>query len=178
MTRRLFSLFIRISVLLILTSCGSMKFEGNAVLAGRVYDSDGKPVKNYHILLGNGMEAVTDDGGIFSFQNVPSGTYKIRGGGNGWCSCEQTFKFYDRKEILCIQVERLEKLLPKIEEMIFDGDLEGADFLLSKSKEYNENNPVFTSCKNLIAYCRSPSEKRKSAFYESLEKIKNYRSSL
>lgn len=158
-------------VALLLTSCASTKFQGNAVLAGRVYDTHGRPVPNYHISVGLGLNAITDSGGVFTFKNLPSGTYTISGGANGWCGIEQEFFFHDRKEIVCLEVEKLEDLIQKVDFLVSDGDFSGANALLSKAKSHNEKNPIFLSLKKLVDYCESPTEKRKQKLLSSLEKI-------
>lgn len=155
----------------LLFSCASSKFEGDAVLVGRVYDSFGRGVSGYHISAGFAHEAISDKTGVFSIPNVSAGTYKIHGGANGWQSWEKEIEFYDRKEILCILVERLEELLPKIDSYLSEGQWEEARGLLEKSKKHNERNPLFLSMQNLIVYCQNPSEESKQKFLSSLEKM-------
>ncbi|MBQ9205883.1 MAG: carboxypeptidase regulatory-like domain-containing protein [Treponema sp.] len=156
---------------ILLTSCASTKFEGTAVLAGRVYDTHGKPVPNYHVSLGPGVNAITDSGGIFTFKNLPSKTYTISGGANGWCALEQEFFFHDKKEMLCLEVEKLEDTIPVLEQLVCEEDFDGAEKLLETVKNYNEKNPLYLSMKKLIEYCKVPSEKRKEKFLSALEKI-------
>ena len=156
---------------LALISCGSTKFEGKAVLAGKVCDMAGKPVPNYYVSLGLSLDAVTDSNGIFAIRDVSSGNYILHGAGNGWKSIEHEVSFYDRKSIVCIQVDSLESLLPEIESLIKEKNYSAARNLLYKSKSRNEKNPVFICYKKLIDYCAAPNEKRKKAFLSSLEKI-------
>ncbi|MBQ7537404.1 MAG: carboxypeptidase regulatory-like domain-containing protein [Treponema sp.] len=156
---------------LFLQSCASTKFDGRAVMTGRVSDPRGNPVPNYHISAGIGMEAITDAGGIFVFRNVSSGNYRLKGGGKGWCGTDMDFYFHDRKEIVCIQVSPLESLIEPLSRQLDSGDYDGAKKLLKKSRQENENNPLFDCYDCLIRYCESGSDKSKKKFLESLEKI-------
>ena len=79
--------------------------------------------------------------------------------------------FFDRKSIVCVQVERLEKLFPKIENLLREGKYDEAKKLLAKSKDYNEKNPLYLFYKSLIAYCASPNERRRKQLMSALEKI-------
>lgn len=167
---RLIKIFC-LSFALIFLSCASAKFEGSAAMTGRVCDSHGNPVPQYHISAGLGLETMTDASGIFVFKNLSSGNYHISGGGNGWCGTDMHFFFYNRKDILCIQVESLEENLPKIESFIRDGDFSSARDCLAKSKKYNEKNPLFLCYKKLIDYCESPSDKKKRAFLSVLDTL-------
>lgn len=150
-------------------SCASTKFEGTAVLTGRVCDMEGKPVPNYHINAGIGLNAITDAGGVFVIRDVSAGNYFITGSGNGWCSIEQRVDFYDRKSIVCIQVDSLESILPQIESLLKEKNFSAAKKLLYKSKSRNESNAIFNCYKQLIAYCSLPSQKHEKAFLASLE---------
>lgn len=150
-------------------SCASTKFEGKAVLTGRVCDTEGKPVPNYHINAGIGLNAITDAGGVFVIRDLPAGNYVISGSGDGWCSTEQEVSFYDRKSIVCIEVKSLESILPQIESFIKEKNYSAAKKLLYKSKKLNESNAIFNCYKQLIAYCSSPSSKHEKAFLASLE---------
>ncbi|WP_294429783.1 carboxypeptidase-like regulatory domain-containing protein [uncultured Treponema sp.] len=152
-------------------SCASTKFEGRAVLAGKVCDLSGKGIPNYHISAGLGLDAVTDINGMFSFNSVSAGNYHITGGGNGWESADLRFSFTDRKSIVCIQVDSLENLVSEMEILLEEENFEGAKNLLSKYKPYNERNPFYRSYKSLVAYCASPTEKRKEALKKCLDKI-------
>ncbi|MCR4822050.1 MAG: carboxypeptidase-like regulatory domain-containing protein [Treponema sp.] len=155
--------------LLLITSCASAKFEGRGVMTGRVCDKKGRPVAGYHISAGLGKEALSDSGGIFVFKNLPSGNYSIKGGGFGWSESHVDFFFHDRREIICIQVESLEDILPEIEERLKEGDYEGAKESLFRAKDYNEKHPLFLCYKRLIDYCKSPSERGKKKLLSTLE---------
>ena len=157
--------------LFVFISCASTKFEGKAVLAGKVCDLSGKGIPNYHISAGIGLETVTDISGMFSFDSVSAGNYHITGGGNGWESADVRLNFTDRKDIVCIQLDSLENLLPELENLLEDENIDEAKRLLAKNSSYNEKNPVYRCYKSLLAYCASPSEKRKTALKNSLEKI-------
>ncbi|MBQ4379331.1 MAG: carboxypeptidase regulatory-like domain-containing protein [Treponema sp.] len=156
---------------LLLGSCASTKFEGKAVLTGRVCDEKGAGVPNYYVSLGLGKNAVTDISGVFVFRDVSSGNYHLSGGGWGWCPFETDISFLDKKSIVCVQVEKLESLFPKIEALIQGEKYDEAKELVSKSRDYNEKNPLYLFYKNLIIYCAEPDEKRKCALLMSLEKI-------
>ena len=158
-------------ILLLLTSCASMKFEGKAVMTGRVSDPKGNPVPNYHIYAGIGMEAITDSGGIFVLRNASSGTYHIKGGGNGWCGTDMEFYFHDRKEIVCIQVRPLESLIEDLSVHLEAGDYSTARRVLKKSQRGNEKNPLYDCYEKLIRYCESGSPRAKKDFLASVEKI-------
>ena len=171
-TEKIFKILCPILVVaLLLVSCTSTKFDGNAVLTGKVCDTEGRPVKNYHISAGIGISAITDMNGIFILRNMPSSSYILSGAGFGYISTELQVDFYDRKSIVCFQIERLEQLLPKIDELLSEEKISEAKKLLEKSKDFNEKNAVFISFRKLIDYCASPSEKKKNDFLETIEKI-------
>ncbi|MBQ9909067.1 MAG: carboxypeptidase regulatory-like domain-containing protein [Treponema sp.] len=163
--------FIWIFMTFFFISCGSTKFEGKSVLAGKVCDMKGNPVENYYVSAGIGHEAVTDSSGLFAIRDLTCGNYCLKGGGNGWKSVEQTVSFHDRKSIVCIQVESLESMLDEIESLLKEKNYSGARKLLYESKAHNESNPLFLCYRKLIDYCALPSEKRKKDLLSALEKI-------
>ncbi len=163
--------FFWILVSMLLVSCASTKFEGKAVLMGKVCDMDGKPVPDYHLNLGIGMNAVTDSAGIFVFRDVSSGFHKLSGGGDGWKNLCETVDFHDRKTIFCVQVERIDSLLDEILPLVEEKKYADARKLLANSRQYNEKNPSYKCLCALIDFCESPSEKTKKSFDEMLEKI-------
>lgn len=160
-----------IPLALLLVSCASTEFEGKAVMTGRVCDEKGRAVPNYHISAGIGKEAITDSSGMFVIRDVSSGMYHIKGGGSGWCGTDFNFHFYDRKDIVCIQVVPLDSLLEKIEAKVGEDDFSGAEEILKRSKAGNEKNPLFDCYKNLIKYCEAKTEKSRKRFLASVEKI-------
>jgi len=168
--------FLSFPILLILlglnfASCASTKFEGKAALTGRVCDENGIGVANYYVSLGLGNTTVTNESGVFVFKDVGAGEYHLTGGGYGWCETDTKVLFLDKKSIVCLQVEKLESLFPKIESLLREERFDEAKKIISKSKEYNEKNPLYLFYRNLISYCEAPSEKRKKSVLSSLEKI-------
>ena len=163
--------FFWILASLMLVSCASTKFDGKAVMMGKVCDMEGNPVPDYHLNLGIGMNAVTDSAGIFIFRDVSCGSYKLSGGGDGWKSMSEAVDFHDRKKIFCVQVERIESVLDDVSRLIEGKKYAEARKLLAKSRQYNEKNPSYKCLAALIDFCESPSEKTKKDFDEMLEKI-------
>lgn len=152
-------------------SCASTKFDGRANLVGRVCDADGKPVKDYHINAGLGLNALTDESGMFIIRDLKAGSYHIEGGGYGWRVFEDDIPFYDRKMIVCIQAESLRTLMPELSSLLDDKKIGEAKELLQKSKKYNEKNRVFDSYQKLIKLCEFPTEENKKAFFDSLRNM-------
>lgn len=152
-------------------SCASTKFEGKAALVGRVCDMQGNPVPNYHLFLGNSCSALTDAGGMFVFRDVPSDSYRLTGGGNGWCALEHEFYFHDVKSIVCIEVESLDDLFHELSVLLDDKKFAEAHELLEKNKKYNEENELFICCEALVHFCEFPSEESKKTFFDSLRKL-------
>ena len=161
--------FIPLAVMLL--SCASTKFEGKAVMTGRVSDPKGNPVQNYHISAGIGMEAMTDSGGVFVFRNTPSGNYHLKGYGKGWRGTDMNFYFHDRKDIVCIQVSPLDSLTEEISEMLEEENYDAANSLLKQSRKGNEKNPLYECYQNLIRLCETKSEKARKNFFSSLGKL-------
>lgn len=156
---------------IMLFSCASTRFEGKAVMTGRVSDPKGNPVPNYHISAGIGMEALTDSGGVFVFRNTPSGNYHIKGYGKGWRGTDMSFYFHDRKEIVCIQVSPLDSLTDEISALLDEENFDEAESLLKKSKKGNEKNPLYECYQNLIRWCETKSEKARKNLLASLGKL-------
>ena len=154
-----------------LFSCGSTKFEGEAVFVGRVSDMAGKPVENYHILLCNGRETLTDSAGMFFFRDVPSGFYHLSGGGDGWESFAENVEFSDRRMVICVQVRSLDSLIDEIDDSLLFGNVSGVKKILGEAEKYNKRNSLFLCLKNLILYGECPSEENRNSFLSSLEKI-------
>ena len=164
------SIFL-LPLLITFFSCASTKFEGKAVMTGRVSDPKGNPVPNYHISAGIGMEAITDSGGIFVFRNTPSGNYHLRGFGNGWRGTDTDFYFHDRKDIVCIQVWPLDSLTDEISAMLDEEKFEEANSLLKKSRRGNEKNPLYECYEDLIRWCETKSDKARKNLISSLGKL-------
>jgi len=157
--------------LLSLLSCASTKFDGSAVLSGRVSDPQGNPVPNYHLSNGFGSEAISNENGVFFIRNVKAASYEINGYGRLWQSFKCKYDFFDRKTLLCIEVEPLENILDEIEPCLEKRNFSQAKKILSKSKKSNEEEPLYICMENLISYCEKNSEKNQKRFYESLEKV-------
>lgn len=164
-------IFLWIFVSMLFVSCASTKFDGKAVLTGKVCDMEGNPVPEYHLSLGIGANAITDSAGIFVFRDVSSGTCSLSGGGDGWKSISETVDFHDRRKIFCFQVERIESVLDSISQFIEEKKYSDARKLLAKSRQYNDKNPSYRSLCALIDFCESPSAKTKKKFDEVLDDL-------
>lgn len=163
--------FVFSFVSMISVSCASVKFEDKAYLTGRVCDMNGNPVPNYFVSAGLGLQTVTDMNGMFCFPDAKSSSYTLSGGGFGWCPFEKKFDFYDRKSIVCVQVDSLDGLFPKIEALLQESRFSEVKKILSDVKDHNEKNGLFLCYKALTDYCMNPTEKKKSVFLKTLEKI-------
>lgn len=157
--------------LFLLISCSSAKFDGTAVLSGKIYDSLGNPVPAYHVSAGIGKNAVSDINGFFAIRDVPDSDLHIKGSGEGWASVDFDFDFHDRKQILCIQVESLESILCTVESLCDEERFDEAKAILKQHKSHNEKNPMYVSMVLMVEYLSNPTEKNKAAILAYLEKF-------
>ena len=89
--------------LVLFNSCASLKFDGKACFAGKIFDQNGNAVAGYEILA-DGKKSLSDSGGIFYLENVKSGKISIRGQKKGYSSLKTKVDFFDRKNFFCFYV--------------------------------------------------------------------------
>lgn len=98
--------------LMIFNSCASLKFDGNAWFAGKIFDQNGNAVADYEISA-DGKKTLSDSGGIFYLENVKSGKILVRGQKKGYSSLKAKVDFFDRKNFFCFcvtnEIEKIEK---------------------------------------------------------------------
>lgn len=151
-------------------SCASSKFEGTACLAGKVFDQDGKPVNKYEIEA-DGKKALTDSAGIFYIEDVKSGKISISGSKKGFTSFKKKIQFTDRKDLMCIEVERISSFYKKIENLITGKDYYQAKSLLKKEKKSNGESTIFQFYDTLCDFYITESIEEKQSLQGKLEKL-------
>lgn len=151
-------------------SCASSKFEGTACLAGKVFDQDGKPVNKYEIEA-DGKKALTDSAGIFYIEDVKSGKISISGSKKGFTSFKEKIQFTDRKDLMCIEVERISSFYKKIENLITGKDYYQAKSLLKKEKKSNGESTIFQFYDTLCDFYITESIEEKQSLQGKLEKL-------
>lgn len=100
--KKLFFVLIPFFIVLF-NSCASMKFDGKAWFAGKIFDQNGNAVDGYEISA-DGKKTLSDSGGIFYLENVKSGKISIRGRKKGYSSLKTKVDFFDRKNFFCFYV--------------------------------------------------------------------------
>ena len=147
-------------LIVLLVSCASTSFSGNASCTGRVCGPHGEPVAQYQVSFGAGLSAISSVNGMFLIPDMRAGTYTLRGGGKGWASVEKEIAFTDRRGIICIQVEPISVAYQNIERLLRMNLYDEAENALEKERIGNEKSPLFQFYRDVISYCKSPSEKK------------------
>lgn len=93
-------------------SCASLKFDGKAWVAGKIFDQSGNAVAGYEISA-DGKKTLSDSGGIFYLENVKSGKILVRGQKKGYSSLKTKVDFFDRKNFFCFYVTNEIKKIEK-----------------------------------------------------------------
>ena len=114
------------------SSCASSGFDGSGTLVGRVCSTDGKPVPGYNLSFGLCRNVKSDLNGMFTVDGLESGKLRMRGFAPGWKSVDEEIDFFDRRNVLVVQVESEREVFVEVEELLRAGDVEGSERLLGQ----------------------------------------------
>lgn len=155
---------------LALASCGSTKFEGNAVFAGKVSDQDGDGVEGYEINA-CGKKLVTDSAGIFYIENVPAGKITVSGSKKGFTTLNQKVKFTDRKDFSNFQVQEISLFYKEIENLVSEKNFGEAKSLLKHEKDANGGDTIFQFYDTLCDFYLTDSIPKKEKLKVKMEAL-------
>lgn len=167
-----------ILILILFGSCASKpKFKGYGDLCGLVVDECNRPVKDFLILCsGHGVSytALTNEGGIFVIQNVPSGKYQISGVKKNYCKLVKTeYSFMDRTKIFCCQINSIDAALESVSKLIIRGENKLAENVLD-NLDY-ENNSREAAAVLFYRFYLADSKKEKTKIVTKIGKIAKQR---
>lgn len=120
------------------SSCKTVpKFSGANELCGVIVDENNMPVNEYVVKCGTDFVtakvAITNERGIFVFNNMPAGKYYFWGEKEGWAKIvKQPFLFNSREKMFCCKVNSLNSALDNIETQIKCGNYQEALSLLDE----------------------------------------------
>lgn len=133
--------FVLVSILTaIFTGCASKpKLAGKGELCGIVIDENNIPVKDYVISckIDSGLwkHAMTNDEGLFFFDEMPFGYYSFKGSKECYSNLyEDGLVFNSPGKVYCFQISSIDKALELAEEVILYQDYEQALLILGNIK--------------------------------------------
>lgn len=128
------------SFFLLFSSCVSKPgFTGNADLCGLIIDENNVPVKDFVVYCKSVEKnhqkikpVVTNEGGLFVFFDILSGSYRLSGEKKNYLRIKNVdYDFNDRTKIICLQTKSFKASLQNAEELIWLGEKELARELLN-----------------------------------------------
>lgn len=141
-----FFIFIITSVLFFSGCASKPKFSGEGDLCGLIIDENNKPVKDFVVRccnknLQSEKPVITNESGLFVFNDVPSGNYLLWGEKINYLRIPKTtYKFNDRSKIICLQTKSFKASLLQVEDLMALDQTDEADKLLNdicyESKSY------------------------------------------
>ena len=149
-------------------SCASSGFEGSGTLVGRVCSKDGKPVPGYNLSFGLGRNVKSDLNGMFTVKDLESGKMHMTGSAPGWKEVDEEVDFFDRREVLVVQVESEREVFSEVENLLRAGDVEGSEKLLGQIEDGGKPSALFKFYSDLTEY----KKKAMAGKSKSAEKIK------
>lgn len=114
------------------SSCRTVpKFAGENELCGVIVDENNRPINEYVVRCGatpvTAKTAITNERGIFVFQNMTAGKYFIWGEKEGWAKIEaEPFLFNSRDKFFCCKVKSFDTALDNAETQIKCGNYKKA----------------------------------------------------
>lgn len=157
-------------VLLVLVSCASTKFEGTATFSGKIFDQNQNPVENYVVVI-DGKQTSTDSAGVFYLENIKSGKNSLSGWKKGYTSLRKKIDFTDRKDFVCIEVERISYFYKKIEALVKQEKYSEAKSMLKAEKKSNGDSTVFKFYDALCDFYNSSSIEEKKRLKDKLDEL-------
>jgi hypothetical protein len=119
-------------VSVVFTGCASIGFKGREDIHGLVVDGKNKPAAGYQIAVGT-TKALANETGLFTLENVRSGTYHLKGRGTGYLSLEKDVKITNKKDLLYIKVVSVEEIIEETEAFFKSGDWAQAEKTAAKA---------------------------------------------
>lgn len=169
-----FLIFIFISILFFSGCASSPKFSGEGDLCGLIIDENNKPVKDFVVRccnknLQSEKPVITNESGLFVFNDVPSGNYLLWGEKLNYLRIPKTtYKFNDRSKIICLQTKSFKASLLQAEDLIALDQTEEAEKLINdicyESKSYEAQ--IIQAYKFFI----TKSEKEKKSLIKKMKK--------
>ncbi|NLC92759.1 MAG: carboxypeptidase regulatory-like domain-containing protein [Treponema sp.] len=160
---------------IVFISCSSTKyFKEKVDLCGLVVDENNQPIPYFEMTCidskGTIEYAITNENGIFVFQNKKSGSYVLNGKKNGWTKLtDKKINFIDYRQMTCCKVWSIEKTLETVKQMIFQKDYEAAFFSIDKIYVDEMSLVEITVLFHKVFLLMKMNEKEKSKFfYEKL----------
>lgn len=178
MKKVLFS-FLLLVLCVFVSGCASKPaFKGNGDLCGLIIDENNKSVKDFIVYCHSAdakpfyaRPVITNENGLFVFNDIPSGRYQISGEKNNYLKINKVpYSFDDRSKILCLQTKKFKSAVLSAEKMIRLGQLAEADAMLNEisceSKSFEES--LITA----FRYFTNEKERKKKSLVAQLKKYK------
>ena len=141
LTKRLGFLFL---ILIVITGCASKpRLSGKGKLCGIVVDENNVPVSSYVISCrrekGIWKHGITNDEGLFFFEDMPFGNYTFKGSKECYLNFyDEGYVFNNLGKVYCFQLSSIDKALDLIEEKIICEDYDQALEMLNNINTGNE----------------------------------------
>lgn len=162
-------LFIIILTGLLFLCCKSVPQSHEKIaLNGMIYDTENKPVVNYHIYIDGVVECTSDIGGRFLIEGISKGEHLFSGWREGYLSIKDTITIYDKSQILYIRVPTLESRFYEAFELIKKSNYGKAEECISEVLESENDNEDALYFMSVIKHLQNQNEECN----EYLEKIK------
>ncbi|MCR4580378.1 MAG: carboxypeptidase-like regulatory domain-containing protein [Treponema sp.] len=177
-------------LLMISYGCASKpSFQGMGNLSGLLVDENNHPVENAVVSCWKGpvclQKVTTNAGGIFTFYDLPSGSYEISAEKTNYGLLKaQKYRFSDSKGIFCCQINSMDYLLDCAEEKMLCGQYDQMfdildNITLSKNSSGELAILFYKACgkiaegkkKDAQAYLKRLSKISKAYSYSSWEEI-------
>lgn len=173
-----FSLFVFLVGVFFVGCASKPKFHGKSEMCGVVVDEKNIPVVDFVVNCkkdGISKVAVTNDRGIFVFNEMRSGKYEISGEKKGYARLnEKTFDFSSREKVICCKVNSIEGTLSAVEKQIVCENYDKALELLDEVY-FEKDSPAEATVLFYKAYVYVKSEEMKKAV-QVLRRVKRIKS--
>lgn len=148
-------------------------------LCGIIVDENNKPVKNYLVVVSNGVinkkSAYTNSSGIFVIPDMSVGEYVLSGHKLNFGKIEKNNFYFDgNSTMLCCQVSTLEELLNKTDQCILNMDYEQAlNFINEITVEKNHCNSGLIFLYKIFLYKKMNDMDAYTDCIKQIKKIEN-----
>lgn len=135
------------------TSCASKPFSYRKTdLHGMVYDFDNKPVPRYHIIFGNNYVVETDVTGRFTIEDIPLGTYIVKGARNGYEDYVHEIEIGSRTDVIYMRVASGEQLLDLTDLALSENNVSDASVYVKRANMTGSSNPQISLYTTVIMF--------------------------
>lgn len=121
-------------------------------LHGMVYDFDNTPVPRYHMIFGDHYVIETDVTGRFTIEDIPLGTYVVKGSRNGYEDYVNEIVIGSRTDVLYMRVASGEQLLDLTDIALAENNVSDASVYVKRANMTGSSNPQISLYTTVIMF--------------------------